>query len=153
MFGERLRQIRQKVGISQLRLAKDIGVSDTTIQNYEGGQLPKGEHVIKLADRFNVYIDWLLTGEGPQTKETPAMVAEPQAPYENKTKELKRRTDPGGDIGDVVRKVTLIMESDVPDVKTALVQNVDTFYKAIHWAKGVPPPDEGKEEKKTNEGT
>jgi len=61
-FGERLKMLREKLGISQEILSKSIGVSINTIQNYEAGQFPKGGYVIGLADKLRCTTDYLLTG-------------------------------------------------------------------------------------------
>lgn len=64
-FGQRVRGRREKLGIAQQELARKVGVSLTTIQNYEGGQLPKGEHAIMLAFALGMSLDELLIG-GPR---------------------------------------------------------------------------------------
>ena len=62
-FNKRLKILREKKGLSQSQLAKIIGVSTTTIQNYEYGKIPKTEHAIALANLFNVSLDWFLLGK------------------------------------------------------------------------------------------
>lgn len=61
-FAGRLKEIRMGLGISQKELAQKVGVSLTTIQNYEAGQFPKGEHLLSLASALSYSTDWLLTG-------------------------------------------------------------------------------------------
>ena len=57
----RLRLLRKQKNISQVRLAIDLDMSHNTISRYE-----TGEHeadyatLIRIADYFNVYIDYLL---------------------------------------------------------------------------------------------
>jgi transcriptional regulator with XRE-family HTH domain len=63
-FAERVLMCRTGLNLSQLQLAKKIGSSHGSIQNYENGSLPKGEFAIKLAEMFECSIDWLLTGKG-----------------------------------------------------------------------------------------
>ena len=65
-FGERLKDLRNAKGLSQKDLAARIGVSTTTIQNYERGQLPNGEYAILLAEVLDCPIEWLLTGKRSQ---------------------------------------------------------------------------------------
>ncbi|MCG8550169.1 MAG: helix-turn-helix transcriptional regulator [Desulfobacterales bacterium] len=62
-FAIRVFNTRKRLGLSQLQLAKKIGASKGTIQNYEAGSLPRGEYAIGLAEVFNCSIDWLLTGK------------------------------------------------------------------------------------------
>ncbi|SNR95852.1 Phage repressor protein C, contains Cro/C1-type HTH and peptisase s24 domains [Humidesulfovibrio mexicanus] len=63
-FGERVRLCRDLAGIGQQALASKVGVSLTTIQNYEGGQYPKGEIAVSLAGALGCTLDWLLAGRG-----------------------------------------------------------------------------------------
>lgn len=57
----RLREIRKKRGISQLKLALDLNTNQNTISRYETGEREAGyRELIALADYFNVSIDYLL---------------------------------------------------------------------------------------------
>lgn len=57
----RLKQIRQKKGISQLKLAMDLHTNQNTISRYETGEREPGiNELIKIADYFNISIDYLL---------------------------------------------------------------------------------------------
>jgi len=61
--GNRLKNLRSKLGYTQEELGNLIGVTKTTIQNYEYGRIPKGEHIITLAGLFNCSADWILFGD------------------------------------------------------------------------------------------
>ena len=57
----RLKQIRKEKGISQLKLAMDLNTNQNTISRYETGEREPGIHeLIKIADYFNVSVDYLL---------------------------------------------------------------------------------------------
>ena len=57
----RLREIRKSKGISQLKLAMDLNTNQNTISRYETGEREPGiNELIKIADYFNVSIDYLL---------------------------------------------------------------------------------------------
>ena len=57
----RLKEIRQKRRISQLKLALDLNTSQNTISRYETGEREPGiDELIKIADYFNVSLDYLL---------------------------------------------------------------------------------------------
>ena len=57
----RLKQLRQKRGISQLKLAMDLGLNQNSISRYESGEREADyQTLIRLADYFNVSIDYLL---------------------------------------------------------------------------------------------
>ena len=57
----RLKALRIKKGISQLKLAIDLNMNQNSISRYENGQRQADyETLIKFADYFNVSIDYLL---------------------------------------------------------------------------------------------
>lgn len=57
----RLKELRKKKNVSQLKLSIDLNVNQNTISRYETGEREAGyEMLIKLADYFNVSIDYLL---------------------------------------------------------------------------------------------
>lgn len=57
----RLKELRLKKGISQLKLAMDLSMNQNTISRYESGTREADyATLIKLADYFNVSIDYLL---------------------------------------------------------------------------------------------
>lgn len=57
----RLRELRKKRGISQLRLATELGMNQNSISRYESGEREADYRtLIRLADYFNVSIDYLL---------------------------------------------------------------------------------------------
>lgn len=62
MFGERLRQLRLEQGMSsQQALAEALGVSQSTVANWEGGRREPGFALTeRIADYFQVTVDYLL---------------------------------------------------------------------------------------------
>ena len=57
----RLKELRKKKGISQLRLATELNTTQNTISRYETGEREPGiDELIKIADYFNVSVDYLL---------------------------------------------------------------------------------------------
>ena len=57
----RLKEIRKSRGISQLKMAMDLNTNQNTISRYETGEREPGiAELIKIADYFNVSIDYLL---------------------------------------------------------------------------------------------
>lgn len=62
-FGERLRNEREKLHISQGRLSETLGFSRNYINQLESGNCsPSINSLIYLANYFKVSIDYLLTG-------------------------------------------------------------------------------------------
>ena len=63
-FKNRLYELRMQKGLSQAELAKAIGVSAGTIGMYESGsRMPSRLTQEKLADYFNVTLDYLMGKE------------------------------------------------------------------------------------------
>ncbi|CUK34165.1 helix-turn-helix transcriptional regulator [Listeria monocytogenes] len=63
-IGKRISELRNKRGISQIQLAKDLNVSTSTIGMWETDKRAiKDELIIQLADYFNVTTDYLLGRE------------------------------------------------------------------------------------------
>lgn len=57
----RLKQLRKERGISQVRLAMELSVSQHTISRYETGEREADyAMLIRLADFFDVSVDYLL---------------------------------------------------------------------------------------------
>ncbi len=57
----RLKALRQQHNVTQLKLAMDLSTSQNTISRYETGEREAGyDMLIKIADYFNVSIDYLL---------------------------------------------------------------------------------------------
>lgn len=63
-FGERLRRLRKERDITQTVLAEHIGVVPSAIGKYERipESYPSVDALIKIAEYFNVSIDYLLRG-------------------------------------------------------------------------------------------
>ena len=56
-----LKKIRKEKGISQLKLAMELNMSQNTISRYETGEREPGiNELIRIADYFNISIDYLL---------------------------------------------------------------------------------------------
>jgi len=61
MFGKRLAALRKQKGISQYKLAEDLGLSRGQLANYEvGSREPDFETLFKIAKYFDVTTDYIL---------------------------------------------------------------------------------------------
>ena len=65
----RLKELRRKKGVSQLKLAMDLGMNQNSISRYETGEREADyATLIRLADYFDVSIDYLLNRtDNPET--------------------------------------------------------------------------------------
>ena len=57
----RLKELRKERGITQLKLAMDLGLNQNTVSRYEtGAREADYKTLISLADYFDVSVDYLL---------------------------------------------------------------------------------------------
>ena len=57
----KLKELRKQANMTQSQLSEKLGVTGQTVLNWENGVYePKIEQLIKLADLFNVTIDYLV---------------------------------------------------------------------------------------------
>ena len=57
----RLKELRKKAKISQIKLQMDTGIEQALISKYENGKrVPPTETLVVLADYFNVSVDYIL---------------------------------------------------------------------------------------------
>lgn len=64
-MGERIKELRKALGLTQQKFAEKIGSVQNTITGYETGRRTPSNQVISLICReFNVNEAWLRTGEG-----------------------------------------------------------------------------------------
>jgi transcriptional regulator with XRE-family HTH domain len=63
-FPERLKELFEFGSMADI--ARRIDVPHATVRNYFQGRLPAPEVLIKIADKTDVSLNWLLTGAGPK---------------------------------------------------------------------------------------
>ena len=74
MFADRIKELRANCKLTQREFAKRAGISPTTLISYEkGGKTPSYDVLVKLANEFNVSLDWLCEIEH---KEVPRTLAD-----------------------------------------------------------------------------
>ncbi len=67
LIGKQIQALRKDNNLNQSQLANKIGVSLTQLQRYENkGVQPPADILKKLADAFNVSIDFLVCGDAEQ---------------------------------------------------------------------------------------
>lgn len=68
MLNQRIREVRQARGMSQVELAGLLGVTKQSVSNWENDNIqPSIEMLVKLAQTLSVSADYLLGLEGRQT--------------------------------------------------------------------------------------
>ncbi len=63
-IGDRIRQRRKAVGLTQVMLAKNAGVSQSAITHLESGRNENSKYLPQIAEALNVEYNWLLSGKG-----------------------------------------------------------------------------------------
>lgn len=80
-LGQRIKELRERLGISQQRLSELLGVSRTAISQIENGERKVStDELVKLSDIFNLPVEWLL-----DEKKEPEVILN-----DNKKKEIAR---------------------------------------------------------------
>lgn len=65
MLSERLKELRQELGLKQIELAKDLNINPSAISQMENGRIkPSLEILLEFWQAYKVDLHWLLTGEG-----------------------------------------------------------------------------------------
>ena len=64
MFSENLARLQAERKETNYRLAKEIGVHQTSIQNWKTGTMPHHNHVKLIADHYGITVDELLKDNG-----------------------------------------------------------------------------------------
>ena len=89
----RIRALREEAKILQADLAKHLGVSQATLSNWERGEYqPDTETLKKIADYFNVSLDYLL-GRSDVRRPGEAAAASSGVPYENLPPEVLEKLE------------------------------------------------------------
>lgn len=73
-IGIRIKQRRKKLGLTQLQIKQDVGISSGNLSDFENGnKLPSAPALIALSKALDCSIDWLLTGESFSPQNTSPM--------------------------------------------------------------------------------
>lgn len=69
-MGERFKQLRKKLGLSQIEFAKRLGLTRGAISNIEAGKVqPKPLLIDLICSTFGANKEWLVNGTGPMLAE------------------------------------------------------------------------------------
>lgn len=62
-------KLLQKHGVSAYRVSKDLGIAQSVLSSWKNGiSTPKQDKMQKIADYFNVSVDYLMTGQEREDK-------------------------------------------------------------------------------------
>ncbi len=94
MFRIRLKELRENNKISQQKLANIIGVSQSTVGMWENGtNKPEFNTLTKIADYFNVSIDYLIGND--TNKKSPSIKEELTADEQKLLKSFRELNEEG----------------------------------------------------------
>lgn len=89
-LGQRIKQRRKQIGISQKGLSKAVGVSDSSISLWESDHTaPRGENLHELASALQCSPTWILFGDENKPPESPRQLDDTQQLKENEMEMLK----------------------------------------------------------------
>lgn len=89
----RIKLLRTSRDMKQSELAKDLGIGASTLSYWERGDFqPDNDSLIKLADYFNVTIDYLLSRTDDPTPPSAARSAPPD-PFEDLSEESRKELE------------------------------------------------------------
>lgn len=66
---DRIKKVREHLGLSQKDMAARLDISLTALQGYEGGRSVPGGNVFEALSRIGFNANWLLTGKGSMRQE------------------------------------------------------------------------------------
>ena len=85
-FGLRLRELREKKRLSQQQLADWLGLTRSSISNYENNtQTPPADTLVRLADIYGVWVDYIF---GVKHDRKRVLVIEGLTPSQEKALEI-----------------------------------------------------------------
>jgi transcriptional regulator with XRE-family HTH domain len=89
-LGQRIKQRRKQVGLSQKGLSKAVGVSDSSISLWESDHTaPRGENLHELASALQCSPTWILFGEDDKAPDSPRQLNDIQQLTENEMEMLR----------------------------------------------------------------
>ena len=89
--------LRDKMGLSDYSVAKKIGVGRSTLSDWKTGKhIPNRDNLKKIADFFNVTLDYLMTGRTADNSSNDVLkekAAELYGLYEKATPEVQQAVE------------------------------------------------------------
>ena len=85
-IGERIRQARRELGLTQSALAERVGVMLGVLDQFETGKTDAARHLEKIAEATGKPVAWFLEGEADD--ERSARAGAPESDLEERAREL-----------------------------------------------------------------
>ena len=112
IIGQRLRELRKSVRLTQVKMAEIVGVQQSRINRYEQGQSDPGPEVfIRYADYFDVSLDYIYgRTDAPQGKTyeyKPQVIRAKEAQSEEMREFVEMCFDPKSPVNDRLKAAIL----------------------------------------------
>lgn len=94
---EAFEKLLAKNGITAYRVSKDTGITQTLLSNWKTGKsVPNLQNLKKIADYFDVTVDYLMTGIEPEQREfNPQLTAKDEKDISKKVDEILSQLSTG----------------------------------------------------------
>lgn len=76
MFGDRIKQLRKALGLTQAKFGEIIGLKQNSVALIEAGRETSDQTIFAICREFRVNEAWLRTGEGEMFVPTPTTVVD-----------------------------------------------------------------------------
>ena len=116
IIASRVKELRTINGLSQVQIAKELGITQATVARYERGEtFPKEVHVLWYADRFKVSLDWIY---GRTNQRKGGMLKKNLQKYmsEDMKKIIGHSLEPGEDVYEMIKE-------RVEEMTKAMIEN------------------------------
>lgn len=118
-INERLRVLRESLGITQTALGKKINRAPSTMSDYEKGKVIPERTILDICSAFNVNEAWLRTGDGEMFRKESNMDVE----LAHQVGRLIKSDD------DFTKRLVLEYLKLPPELKTAFEEFIDKLYQ------------------------
>ncbi len=125
MVGERIKEIREKNGLTQSSLAKKLNISRSAVNAWEMGvSIPSAQYLIELSRLFKVSVDYLLELDRAERVDISFLSEEEKKMLYSLLNYFKK-------YGDTVRDITRQTEEDYDIIRQATEDHGEPAVKNI----------------------
>ncbi|PKN74305.1 MAG: repressor LexA [Candidatus Cloacimonetes bacterium HGW-Cloacimonetes-2] len=112
MTGERFRQLRKELGLSQIDLSDKLGVNPSAISQMESGRIrPSLDTMMLLSKNYGINLHWLITGRGDMYENTGEVRKPPAKAQLTQLQEMLNRQ-----LKEIVEAKSNLDDTDVIDI-------------------------------------
>ena len=130
--GQRIRRIRQKLGLTQAQFAERLGIIKVSVARYESGRIPRSDVLDAIAQQGGVSVEWLLHGPASETRKKAHPPASPEAdlsgPLHNLITFLEGKATRKGNLSLRYRRQ---FEQRVDEVVSRIKRELEEYYRLL----------------------